>query len=164
MARPVKWRKIENIPQILRFYPEQSGQAWGGENILRLEEIEAIRLKDLEGLEQEDCANRMEVSRPTFQRILVSARKKIADSLIQGKEIRIDGGFLPATIASSAVSNAAESGLNALKRSKAAPASTSFARSAAAPNCNAARTMRVRKGSPAGPAAAVVTCSALAAI
>jgi len=93
MARPVKWRKIENIPQILRFYPEQTVQAVGGENILLLEEIEAIRLKDLEGLEQEDCANRMEVSRPTFQRILVSARKKIADSLIQGKEIRIDGGF-----------------------------------------------------------------------
>jgi len=93
MARPVKWRKIEHIPQILRFYPESAGFAAVGENILRLEEIEAIRLKDLEGLEQEECATRMEVSRPTFQRILISARKKIADSLIQGKEIRIDGGF-----------------------------------------------------------------------
>lgn len=63
-----------------------------GGNILKLEELEAIRLKDLEGLEQADCAVRMEVSRPTFQRILISAREKIADSLIYGKAIRIEGG------------------------------------------------------------------------
>ncbi|HVI39183.1 MAG TPA: DUF134 domain-containing protein, partial [Anaerovoracaceae bacterium] len=61
-------------------------------NILKLEELEAIRLKDLEGMEQEECAARMEVSRPTFQRILISAREKIADSLINGKSILIEGG------------------------------------------------------------------------
>lgn len=62
------------------------------ENILKLEELEAIRLKDLEGLEQGECAQKMEVSRPTFQRILLSAREKIADSLINGKTIHIEGG------------------------------------------------------------------------
>ncbi len=91
MARPVKWRRIENIPTVFQFSPtDQSTSA--GENIIKLEELEAIRLKDLEGLEQADCAKQMEVSRPTFQRILLSAREKIADSLIHGKSIRIDGG------------------------------------------------------------------------
>ena len=63
-----------------------------GENILKLEELEALRLKDLEGMEQEECASQMEVSRPTFQRILIAAREKVADSLIHGKSIRIEGG------------------------------------------------------------------------
>lgn len=62
------------------------------ENILKLEELEALRLKDLEGYEQEECAVKMQVSRPTFQRILLSARAKVADSLVSGKAIRIEGG------------------------------------------------------------------------
>lgn len=91
MARPVKWRRINQMPSVFQFSP--SGQSVStGENILKLEELEAIRLKDLEGLEQADCAKQMEVSRPTFQRILLSAREKVADSLINGKSIRIDGG------------------------------------------------------------------------
>ncbi len=49
-------------------------------------------MKDLEGLEQSECAERMEVSRPTFQRILLSARETIADGLVNGKIIRIEGG------------------------------------------------------------------------
>jgi len=91
LARPVKWRRIDNIPTVYQFNPSDQNSATG-ENILKLEELEAIRLKDLEGLEQADCAKQMEVSRPTFQRILLSAREKIADSLIHGKSIRIDGG------------------------------------------------------------------------
>jgi predicted DNA-binding protein (UPF0251 family) len=62
------------------------------ENCLTIEEIEAIRLKDIEDLEQEQCAEKMNVSRTTFIRILDSARKKVAESLIQGKAIRIEGG------------------------------------------------------------------------
>lgn len=91
MARPVKWRKIDRMPTVLKFSPTDQN-ANGGENLLKLEELEAIRLKDLEGLEQVDCARQMEVSRPTFQRILLSAREKIADSLVNGKSIRIEGG------------------------------------------------------------------------
>lgn len=59
---------------------------------LSLDEAEAVRLKDLEGLEQEDGADRMGISRPTFQRILASARQKIADAILNGKAIRIEGG------------------------------------------------------------------------
>lgn len=92
MARPTKWRKIEHVPAIPYFVPSNNEVAEFQENILKLEELEAIRLKDLEGLEQEECARRMEVSRPTFQRILLSAREKLADSLINGKIIHIEGG------------------------------------------------------------------------
>jgi len=92
MARPTKWRKIENVPAIAYFVPSEKGMAEVAENILKLEELEAVRLKDLEGLEQSECAERMEVSRPTFQRILLAAREKIADSLVNGKTIHIEGG------------------------------------------------------------------------
>jgi len=92
MARPTKWRKIENVPAIAYFVPTVKEILEAPENILKLEELEAIRLKDLEGLEQGECADKMEVSRPTFQRILISAREKIADSLVNGKTIHIEGG------------------------------------------------------------------------
>ena len=57
--------------------------------VLTKDEIEAIRLADFEGLYQEDAAKEMEISRPTFSRILNSARKKIANALILGKAIEI---------------------------------------------------------------------------
>ncbi len=59
---------------------------------LSIEELESVRLKDLEDLDQEHCARRMNISRPTFQRVLGSARKKIAEALLKGKAIRIEGG------------------------------------------------------------------------
>jgi predicted DNA-binding protein (UPF0251 family) len=59
---------------------------------MTVEEAEALRLKDLEGLEQEQGAAMMNVSRPTFQRILSSARQKIADALLNGKAVKILGG------------------------------------------------------------------------
>lgn len=92
MARPTKWRKIENVPTIPYFVPSEKDIDEVPKNVLLVEELEAIRLKDLEGLEQEECAEKMQVSRPTFQRILLSAREKVADSLINGKVINIDGG------------------------------------------------------------------------
>jgi len=92
MARPTKLRQIEHVPTVENFIPSDKATTVFDENILKLEELEAIRLKDLEGLEQGECAEKMKVSRPTFQRILLSAREKIADSLINGKAIRIEGG------------------------------------------------------------------------
>jgi len=59
---------------------------------LSVEEVEAIRLKDLEGLDQEECAQKMNVSRTTFARVLGSARQKIAEALRGAKAIRIEGG------------------------------------------------------------------------
>ena len=76
MARPVKWRRIEHIPSIPYFIPSASDEDGVPANTLKLEELEAVRLKDLEGLEQSECAEKMGVSRPTFQRILLSAREK----------------------------------------------------------------------------------------
>lgn len=92
MARPVKWRIIENMPEVQSFLPQTDNPTKSGENVLKLEEFEALRLKDLEGLEQSECAERMQVSRPTFQRILIAAREKVADSLVNGKGIHIGGG------------------------------------------------------------------------
>jgi uncharacterized protein len=93
LARPTKWRRVEFIPDIHYFAPHanEDGKVFL-ENILRIEELEAIRLKDLNGMEQDMCAKSMEVSRQTFQRILGNARVKIADSLINGKAIKIMGG------------------------------------------------------------------------
>ena len=92
MARPTKWRRIENVPTVPYFIPSEKGLDETLENVLKLEELEAIRLKDLEGLEQSECAEKMEISRPTFQRNLLSAREKVADSLVNGKTILIEGG------------------------------------------------------------------------
>jgi predicted DNA-binding protein (UPF0251 family) len=59
---------------------------------LTLDEFEAVRLADLEGLRQEDAAKKMRISRPTFSRIITSAHKKIADGLVNIKAIKIQGG------------------------------------------------------------------------
>lgn len=92
MARPTKWRRIENMPAVPFFVPSEKPVERVAKTTLFLEELEALRLKDLEGLEQGECAEKMEVSRPTFQRILLLAREKVADSLVNGKTIHIEGG------------------------------------------------------------------------
>jgi predicted DNA-binding protein (UPF0251 family) len=60
--------------------------------VLTLDEFEALRLADLEGLYQEDAADRMGVSRPTFGRVVESARRKVADALVNAKALVIAGG------------------------------------------------------------------------
>ena len=92
MSRPPKCRRVEFLPDVTYFKPAGIPLRVLEEVLLSLEEAEAIRLKDLEGLEQEEGAQRMKVSRPTFQRILASARQKMADALLHGKAIRIEGG------------------------------------------------------------------------
>ncbi len=92
MVRPMKLRVVGKEPQVTYFKPAGIALRELEENGLTVEEIEAVRLKDLEGFEQEECAKKMHISRPTFHRIIKSARKKIADSLIEGKALRIGGG------------------------------------------------------------------------
>ena len=92
MPRPPKCRRVEFLPDATFFKPAGIPLRVLEEVCLSVEEAEAIRLKDLEGLEQEQGAERMLVSRPTFQRILSSARFKIANALLNGKAIRIGGG------------------------------------------------------------------------
>jgi len=92
MGRLPKWRRVVAIPRITYFTPAGVPPESVQEVCLSIEEAEAIHLKDLEGLEQEQCAESMRVSRPTFARILRSARQKMADAMLNGKAIRIEGG------------------------------------------------------------------------
>ena len=61
-----------------------------------MDEFEAIRLADLEGLYQEDAADRMGISRQTFGRIVASAHAKVAEALVKGKALKIEGGAVAA--------------------------------------------------------------------
>ncbi|HWP95689.1 MAG TPA: DUF134 domain-containing protein [Syntrophomonadaceae bacterium] len=92
MARIPRCRRVETYPTITSFKPAGMPRSCLERIGLLVEELEAIRLKDHLGLEQEECAQKMQVSRPTFQRILMEARSKIADALINGKELQIEGG------------------------------------------------------------------------
>ena len=92
MPRPVKWRRVAFVPDVTYFKPAGIPMRILDEICLTVEEAEAIRLKDLEALEQEDGAEKMNISRPTFQRVLAAGRKKVADALLNGKAIRIEGG------------------------------------------------------------------------
>jgi len=103
VPRPHKCRQIGFVPDVTYFKPQGIPMRFLEEVSLSFEEIEAVRLKDMEGLEQEQAAVRMQISRPTFQRILASARNKIATAILTGRAIRIEGGHykvsgeLPAT-------------------------------------------------------------------
>lgn len=92
MSRPPKCRRVEFVPRLTYFKPAGVPIRDLTEVTLTIEELEAIRLKDLGGLEQEACAERMGVSRPTYHRILTSARQKVAEALIKGKAIKVEGG------------------------------------------------------------------------
>lgn len=92
MARPTKRRRVEFLPEITYFKPAGVPMKKLEETVITIEEVEALRLKDYEGLEQEECAQKMGVSRPTFSRIINTARQKVADAIINGKAIRVGGG------------------------------------------------------------------------
>ena len=92
MGRQPRWRRVNFMPQVTYFKPARIPLANLQEVRLSVEEAEAIRLKDLEGLEQEECAQKMNISRPTFSRVLSSGRQKVANALLNGKAIRIEGG------------------------------------------------------------------------
>lgn len=92
MGRQPLWRRVDFLPQITYFKPSGVPLAQLQEIRLSVEETEAIRLKDLEGLDQGECAKKMNISRPTFARVLNSGRQKLADALTNGRAIRIEGG------------------------------------------------------------------------
>ncbi|MBD3313826.1 DUF134 domain-containing protein [Candidatus Woesearchaeota archaeon] len=92
MPRPRLRRRIFNQPEITYFKPAGVPIAQLEQTILSFDEIEALRLKDYEGMDQSEAAKKMNVSQPTFHRLIVSARKKTADALVNGKSIRIQGG------------------------------------------------------------------------
>jgi predicted DNA-binding protein (UPF0251 family) len=92
MARPVKCRRVGSLPEVTYLKPAGIPLRDLEDVGLTVEEAEAIRLKDLEELKQEEAAERMHISRPTFHRVLRSARYKVADVLLNGKALRIEGG------------------------------------------------------------------------
>lgn len=92
MSRPPKCRRVEFLPRLTFFKPAGVPLRDLEEVGLTVEELEAIRLKDLLGLEQEACAVKMGVSRPTYHRVLSAARAKVAEALVNGKAIRVEGG------------------------------------------------------------------------
>jgi len=92
VARPPKVRRVEFVPHATYFKPAGIPAQELEEVVLTVEEVEALRLRDLLKLDQESCAERMGVSRATFQRILGEAREKVTGALIEGKALRISGG------------------------------------------------------------------------
>ena len=92
MPRPRRMRWVSFQPHITYFKPAGVRIVDLDEVILTIDELEAVRLKDVEDLDQVACADKMNISQSTFHRLLSSARKKIADSLVTGKAIRIEGG------------------------------------------------------------------------
>ena len=92
MAKPKKSRFVLEPPSVVYFKPRGIPVARLEEVVLAVEEYEAVRLVDYEGLQQQEAAERMHVSRATCARILDSARATIAEALTEGKSIRIEGG------------------------------------------------------------------------
>lgn len=92
MPRPTKWRRVAAVPTVVYFKPAGVPLRELSEVAVGVEEMEAIRLRDVQALDQEACARMMAISRPTFHRVLASARRKVADALTAGKALRIEGG------------------------------------------------------------------------
>ena len=82
MPRPPKCRRVEQFPGVTYFKPPGIPVSELTEVVLTVEEFESIRLRDLEGLEQEECAEKMAVSRPTFHRILCLASSKFPPMIL----------------------------------------------------------------------------------
>ena len=96
MPRPKKWRKVCCLPENRNFGPVpgfgQTPPEVTQPVIMTVDEYEAVRLIDREGMNQEACAEKMRIARTTVQSIYAEARKKLADSLVNGKLLRIEGG------------------------------------------------------------------------
>lgn len=92
MPRPKKWRRVCCLPENNRFGPLDLPSGTSAAIQMTVDEYETIRLIDLEGLTQEECAGKMDIARTTVQWIYTDARRKIAESLVNGKTLQIGGG------------------------------------------------------------------------
>jgi len=92
MVRPRRCRRIFFNPYVTYFKPAGVVVKDLEESILTREELEAIRLIDFEKIEQGKAGKKMKISQPTLSRLLKSAREKVADALINGKAIKVEGG------------------------------------------------------------------------
>ena len=92
MARPRNCRRVGFMPGSNYFKPRGIPLSMLEEVVLTVDEFEAVRLADLDGLYQEQAAEKMKVSRQTFGRIIEAAHKKVAEALVRGKALKIEGG------------------------------------------------------------------------
>ncbi|HLD39379.1 MAG TPA: DUF134 domain-containing protein [archaeon] len=92
MSRPRLFRRIGSAPCVIYFKPAGIRLIGLEKSIITIDEFESVKLKDFFGMEQEKCAQKMGISQPTFHRLVLSARKKIADAIVNGKALRIEGG------------------------------------------------------------------------
>lgn len=92
MPRPRRRRRVSFEPETTHYKPAGVRLVEIEEVNLTIDELEALRLKDAEGMGQKDAAEQMEISQPTFHRLLAGAREKVAKALVQGKALRIKGG------------------------------------------------------------------------
>jgi len=92
MPRPVGCRKVSALPNVTYFKPRGIPLRTLDVVTMSVDEFETVRLADLHGLYQEEAAARMNVSRQTFGRIIESAHRKVAECLIGGKALEIQGG------------------------------------------------------------------------
>ena len=92
MPRPCCLRHVNRLPAAVYFKPAGVPACMLEQVTLTLDEVEALRLADLQGLYQEPAAEQMKISRPTFTRIIEVARRKVAEALIHGKALRLEGG------------------------------------------------------------------------
>lgn len=92
MSRSKTRRTVCELPRFIRFLPTGCERSAEGAIEMTVEEYEAVRLIDREGLTQEECANYMQVARTTVQQIYNEARKKISLMLVEGKPLLIKGG------------------------------------------------------------------------
>ena len=92
MARPFKKRFVGTFPDVQTFKPQGVPVAHLPLATLTLDELEAIRLADFQGDQHEEAAAKMNISRPTFSRILERAHRTVADALLNGKALSISGG------------------------------------------------------------------------
>ena len=93
MPRPRKCRKVCCLPNNDGFVPVRGGEELTP-IVLNVDEYESIRLIDREGFSQEQCGEYMRIARTTVQQIYAAARKKLADALVEGLPLRIEGGIL----------------------------------------------------------------------
>lgn len=92
MPRRKRHRLVIKEPPVSVFKPAGIPARELEEILITIDEFEAIRLADFEGLSQRDASTTMEISQPTFNRVLSSARNKVARGLVQGYVLRIEGG------------------------------------------------------------------------
>ncbi|MCH4120548.1 MAG: DUF134 domain-containing protein [Atopobiaceae bacterium] len=105
-GRPKKPRTVHMVPEYVGFDPEGIGETGADPLVLAQDELEAVRLVDLEGLDQAEAAEHMGVARATVAGICQSARRKIADALVNGRRLEVAGGnvrYVPCDVPAGAI-------------------------------------------------------------